>query len=92
MPEGATTAPLAGDPVAVANAAEAAIILAAKGGLDVVGAKSIALAFDDNGDVTVECESADGAKSSGTISATDIAKIDDTAEDRESVPPPAPQE
>lgn len=79
-----------GDPVAVANAAEAAITLAAQSGVDVVGAKSIALTFEDNGDVTVEVTSASGEKSGGTIAAADIAAIDDTAEDRESVPPPPP--
>lgn len=78
-----------GDPVAVANAAEAAIILAARGGLDVAGASRIALDFAENGDVTVTVTTADG-EDSGVVTAADIAAIDDTDEDCESVPSPPP--
>lgn len=73
------------DPVAVANAAEAAIILAAEAGLDVVNAAEITLAFAESGDVSVRAGS-----DSRDIAAADIAARADTAEDRESVPPPPP--
>lgn len=73
------------DPVAVANAAEAAIILAAEAGLDVVNAAEITLAFAESGDVTVRAGS-----ESRDVSAADIAARADTNEDRESVPPPPP--
>lgn len=78
-----------GDPVAVANAAEAAIVLASRAGLDVVGASRIALDFAESGDVTVTVTTADG-EDSGVVLAADIAAIDDTDEDRESLPPPPP--
>ena len=73
------------DPVAVANAAEAAIILAAEAGLDVVNAAEITLVFAESGDVTVRAGS-----ESRNVSAADIAARADTDEDRESVPPPPP--
>lgn len=73
------------DPVAVANAAEAAIILAAEAGLDVVNAPEITLAFAESGGVTVRAGS-----ESRDVSAADIAARADTDEDRESVPPPPP--
>lgn len=73
------------DPVAVANAAEAAIILAAEAGLDVVNASEITLAFAESGDVTVRAGS-----ESRDVSAADIAARADTDEDRGSIPPPPP--
>ncbi len=73
------------DPVAVANAAEAAIILAAEAGLDVTTAAEITLVFAESGDVTVKAGS-----DSRDIAAADIAARADTDEDRESVPPPPP--
>lgn len=84
------------DPVAVANAAEAAIILAARGGLaGVDAARKIVLEFADSGDVTVTVTATDGTEDSGVVLAADIASIDDTAEDHEalgddrpSTPPP----
>ena len=74
------------DPVLVANAAEAAIILAAKAGLGVVGATKITLDFAATGDVTVTIPGADPV----TVKAAEIASTADTEEDRESVPPPPP--
>lgn len=74
----------AGDPVRVANAAEAAIILAARGGLSGVDAAArITLDFADSGDVTVTVRATDGTEDSGVVTAADIASIDDTAEDHE---------
>jgi len=74
------------DPMLVANAAEAAIILAAKGGLGVVGALKITLDFAASGDVVVTIPDSDPV----TVKASDIAATADTDEDRESVPPPPP--
>lgn len=86
MPDGDETPVIEGDPVAVANAAEAAIILAARGGLaGVESATRIVLDFADSGDVTVTVTTPDG-EDSGVVSAADIASIDDTAEDRASAP------
>lgn len=74
-----------GDPVAVANAAEAAIILAARGGLaGVESATRIVLDFAESGDVTVTVTTPDG-EDSGVVSAADIASISDTEEDAETL-------
>lgn len=72
------------DPVLVANAVEAAIVLAAKGGLDVTTASEITCAFDPSGDITVTIPGASPVK----VAAADIAATADTDEDRESLPPP----
>jgi ribonuclease HII len=74
------------DPMLVANAAEAAILLAAEGGADVVGALKIVLEFADDGAVTVTA----GDSKPVTIAAAAIAAKADTDEDRESIPPPPP--
>jgi hypothetical protein len=74
------------DPMLVANAAEAAILLAAEGGADVVGALKIVLEFADDGAVTVTA----GDSKPVTIDAAAIAAKADTDEDRESIPPPPP--
>lgn len=74
------------DPMLVANAAEAAILLAAEAGADVVGAMKIVLEFADDGSVTVTA----GDSKPVAIMAAAIAAKADTAEDRESLPPPPP--
>jgi len=74
------------DPMLVANAAEAAILLAAEDGADVVGAMKIVLEFADDGAVTVTA----GDSKPVTIAAAAIAAKADTDEDRESIPPSPP--
>jgi len=74
------------DPILVANAAEAAIMLAAKAGLGVASALKITLDFAANGDVTVTIPDAKPV----VVAAADIAATADTDEDRESLPPPPP--
>lgn len=74
------------DPMLVANAAEAAILLAAEAGADVVGAMKIVLEFADDGAVTVTA----GESKPVTLTAVAIAAKADTDEDRESIPPPPP--
>ena len=74
------------DATGVANAAEAAIMLAAKAGLDVVGAAEITIAFPPSGDVMVSIPGAEPAH----ITAAEIAAASDITEDRGSMPPPAP--
>lgn len=75
----------------IAEACERAVILAARGGLDVVGSASIALAFADSGDVTVTVQSADGASDAGVVKAADLASFADPDDvQRDSVPPPPP--
>ena len=74
------------DPMLVANAAEAAILLAAEGGADVVGAMKFVLKFADDGAVSVTT----GDSKPVTIAAAAIAAKADTDEDRESIPPPPP--
>lgn len=74
----------------VANALEAACLVAHDGGLDVVGALGIAFAFDPSGDVTVTVTGDDGKQDSAVVTAADIAARSDLAEDRESVPPAEP--
>lgn len=76
----------AGDPVRVANVCEAAVILAARGGLDgIVAAKRITLDFAEGGDVTVTVLATDGAEDSGVVTADAIRAIDDTDEDHEAL-------
>tara|TARA_R110000868_G_scaffold48690_3_gene157641 strand:- start:180 stop:428 length:249 start_codon:yes stop_codon:yes gene_type:complete len=74
------------DPMLVANVAEAAILLAAEGGADVVGAMKIVLEFAESGDVTVTA----GDSKPVTLMAAALAAKADTDEDRESIPPPPP--
>ncbi len=74
------------DASGVANAAEAAIMLASKAGLDVIGAAEITLRFPASGDVEVIVPGADPV----TILAADIVATSDAEEDRASMPPPPP--
>jgi hypothetical protein len=67
------------DPVLVANAVEAAIILAAKAGLGVARALKITLDFAADGAVTLTIPDAEPV----TIDAAAIAAAADTDEDRE---------
>jgi len=80
--------PEALDATGVANAAEAAIMLAAKAGLDVVSARRITLEFPPSGEVVVSIPDAEPV----TISAADIVATSDAEEDCASMPPPPPTE
>lgn len=77
-----------GDPALVANAAEAALLVAADQGLPVAMAEKLALTFSPDGGVKVEVTSA-GDTQSVEVSAADVAARSDYDEEPESIPPPA---
>ena len=83
----------AADASRLANVVEAVVMLAAKGGMDVVAAKRLAFDFAPSGDVTVTLTTTAGENDAATLTAADIAAasdLDDDMGERPSTPPPPP--
>lgn len=75
----------------IAGVCKAAVMLAARGGMDVLAARRLAFDFAESGDVTLSVESTDGATDEAVILAADLAAhCADGDSERPSAPPPPP--